>query len=70
MPGVREFPADMRRAVEEEGTRRVAVEGLDEALEAAYAADALPSELGFAWSARGRLVNLGTQYSFPSSAES
>jgi len=67
MPEVRDFPADMRRAVGEEGTRRVAVEGLDEALEAAYAADALPSELGVAWSARGRLVNLGTQYSFPNS---
>ncbi|HVP91624.1 MAG TPA: Gfo/Idh/MocA family oxidoreductase [Terriglobales bacterium] len=68
MPEVRDFPAAMQRTVEEDGARRVAVEGLDEALEAAYAADALPSELGFPWTACGRLINLGTQYSFPNSA--
>ena len=65
MPQVRDFPAALKRVVEEDGGRRLAVEGLDEALEAAYAAGALPSELGVPWSARGRLVNLGTGYSFP-----
>jgi predicted dehydrogenase len=70
MPAVLEFPAAMRRAVEEKGARRVIVDGLDEALEACYEAGALPSELGFPWSERGRLVNLGTPYSFPHPAGS
>jgi predicted dehydrogenase len=70
MPEIREFPEAMRQVVVEEGSRRVSVEGLDEALEECYAKSSLPSELGFAWSAKGRPVNLGTQYSFPNSAGS
>jgi predicted dehydrogenase len=65
MPEVRNFPEAMRHVLEGGGTRRVWVEGLDEAFEACYEANALPSERGFAWSAKGRLINLGTQYSFP-----
>ena len=68
MPEIREFPEALRRAAEEDGTRRVWVDGLDEALEECYARNALPSELGFAWSAKPRRVELGTQYSFPNSA--
>jgi len=68
MPEIREFPQAVRRVKEENGSRRIWVEGLDEAFEACYAANALPSELGFPWSARGRLVKLGTQYQFPISS--
>jgi predicted dehydrogenase len=69
MPEIRDFPEAMRHALEDNEIRRIWVEGLDEAFEACYAANALPSELGFAWSAKGRLVNLGTQYSFPNFAK-
>jgi len=69
MPEVRNFPEAMRHVLEEGETRRVWVEGLDEAFEACYAANALPSERGFAWSRKGRLIDLGTQYSFPNFAK-
>jgi predicted dehydrogenase len=68
MPEIRDFPEMMRHVLEENESRRIWVEGLDDALEACYAANALPSELGVAWSAKGRLINLGTQYQFPNSA--
>ncbi len=64
-PEIRDFPRDMLRTREDGGSRRVSVEGLDAALEACYGADALPSELGFGWSARSGFVRLGTHYSFP-----
>jgi len=67
MPGIRDFPEALRRAAEDGGTRRVWVDGLDEAFEECYAKNALPSETGIAWSARGRRVELGPQYSFPNS---
>jgi hypothetical protein len=67
MPEIREFPETMRRRLEENESWRIWVEGLDEALEACYAANALPSELGFPWSARCQLVKLGTHYQFPNS---
>jgi len=66
MPEVREFPEGMRKVRMDNGSRRIWAEGLDEALEACYEANALPSELGFAWSAKGRRIKLGTQYQFPS----
>ncbi len=65
MPEIRDFPGGLRHVLEEQGSRRVWVEGLDDALAGCYAADALPSELGLSWSAKGRLVKLGAQYSFP-----
>ncbi|MGZ4886688.1 MAG: Gfo/Idh/MocA family protein [Candidatus Aminicenantales bacterium] len=69
MPEIRDFPETARRLAGEEGFRRIWVEGLDEAFEACYAANVLPSELGgIPWSARGRLVKLGTQYQFPNCA--
>jgi len=67
MPEIRDFPETMRHGLEDNESRRIWVDGLDEALEACYAANALPSERGFAWSAPGRLVKLGTQYQFPNS---
>jgi hypothetical protein len=70
MPEIRNFPKELRHTIEENKTRRVWVEGLDEALEACSTVNALPSELDFAWSAKGRRINLGTQYSFPNSAGS
>jgi predicted dehydrogenase len=70
MPEIRDFPEELRRAeAPPGGTRGVWVEGLDEALSASFEANALPSELGFAWSARGRRVELGTQYSYPNFPE-
>jgi len=76
MPEIREFPDGLRRVeeggggaegggVEGGGAQRIWVDGLDEALEACYAANALPSEMGVPWSGRGRHIKLGTQYSFP-----
>jgi predicted dehydrogenase len=70
MPEIRDFPDGLRRREEAaEGAARIWVEGLDEALESCYEANALPSELGIAWSAKGRLVELGPQYSFPNFPE-
>jgi predicted dehydrogenase len=70
MPEIRDFPGAMRRAEESPGgSRTVWVEGLDEALAASFEANALPCELGLAWSAKGRRVELGTQYSFPNFPE-
>jgi predicted dehydrogenase len=68
-PEIRDFPEPMRHVAVENETRRIWIEGLDDALEACYAANALPSELGYPWSAPGRLVKLGTQYQFPNFAE-
>ena len=69
MPKIRDFPGGLCHVLEEPGgNRRLWVEGLDEALEACCEANTLPSELGVPWSARGRRVHLGTQYSFPNSA--
>ena len=70
MPEIRDFPETARHLIEENGSRRIWIEGLAEALEACYAANALPSELGFPWSAKGRLIKLGTEYSFPNLAGS
>jgi len=68
MPEIRDFPDSLRYILGEEGGgRRVWIEGLDAALEACYDANALPSEMDLPWSAPGRRVLLGTQYSFPNS---
>jgi predicted dehydrogenase len=69
MPEIRDFPETTRHRLEEKESPRIWIDGLDEALEGCFAANALPSELGFVWSARGRLVKLGTQYQFPNSAK-
>jgi hypothetical protein len=76
MPEIRDFPAAMIRTVEGPGARRLVVEtpgakrrvveGLDEAFAACYEAGKLPSELGFAWSAKGEVVDLGGYAAFPS----
>jgi len=67
MPEIRDFPADLVRAVETaDGARRRAVEGLDEALESCYEAGRLPSEMGVPWSAKGTTVDLRGYTAFPS----
>jgi len=76
MPDVRNFPADLIRVVEGAGARRLAVEtpgakrrvveGLDEAFNACYEAEKLPSEMGLPWSAKGTTVDLKEYASFPS----
>jgi len=66
MPEIRDFPAGLKHVLEDESSpRRLWVEGLDDVLKTCYAANRLPSEMGIAWSARGRRIKLGTQYSFP-----
>lgn len=63
----RDFPEGLVRAVVGEGgSRRLAVEGLDEALEACYEAGALPSEMGIVWAAKGKMIDLRNYTSFPS----
>jgi predicted dehydrogenase len=76
MPDIRDFPAGLVRTVEGPGERRLAVEtpgarrrvvdGLDEALEACYEAEKLPSEIGLSWGAKGAKVDLRQYTSFPS----
>jgi predicted dehydrogenase len=76
MPEIRDFPAELVRTVEGAGGRRLAVEtpgskrrvinGLDEALARCYEGWRLPSELGFAWSARGSVVDLRNYPGYPS----
>ncbi len=65
-PEVRGFPEAMVRSVGEEGSRRLVVEGLEEALTAGYEAGALPSEMGVVWSAKGGRIDLRDYASFPS----
>lgn len=67
MPEIRGFPEETVRAiVAADGTRRLAVDGLGEDLEACYEAGALPSEIGTAWSAKGKKIDLRSYASFPS----
>jgi predicted dehydrogenase len=66
MPEIRGFPEALVRAVGEEGSRRLVVAGLGEALAAAYEAGALPSEMGVGWSAKGERIDLRSYASFPS----
>ena len=67
MPEIRDFPEESVGAVAgAEGSRRLAVEGLGEAFEACYEAGALPSEIGIAWSAKGKVIDLRDYASFPS----
>ncbi len=69
VPEVRELPDVLRRVREVRGSRRVFVEGLDEALTAAFEAGRLPSEAGVAWAAPGRRVRIAPGYSFPSAVQ-
>jgi len=66
MPGIRDFPPALVRAVESAAGRRLAVEGLDEALEQCYESWLLPSEMGLPWSAKGTPVDLRDYAAFPS----
>jgi len=76
MPEVREFPAELVRAVEGPGARRLSVqtpgakrlvvEGLDKALMKCYETWRLPSEMDFSWSARGAVVGLRDYPGYPS----
>jgi predicted dehydrogenase len=76
MAEIRDFPAGLVRAVEGTGSRRLAVEtpgsrrvvvdGLDEALARCYEAERLPSEMGLAWSAKGTVIDLREYAAFPS----
>jgi predicted dehydrogenase len=76
MPDIREFPAELVRTVEGAGARRLAVEtpgakrkvikGLDEALAKCYETWRLPSEMDFAWRAKGAVVDLRYYPGFPS----
>jgi predicted dehydrogenase len=65
MPEIKDFPEALRRIAGEGQGSRVWVDGLGEALEECYEKNALPSELGFAWSVPGRRIELGPSYSFP-----
>lgn len=75
MPEVRDFPAAMVRSVDASegrplavatpGAKRRVVEGLDEAFAACYEAGALPSELGYGWSAAGETVDLREYAAYP-----
>jgi predicted dehydrogenase len=76
MPEVRDFPAELVRVAEGPGARRLAVqtpgakrravEGLDRALTKCYETWRLPSEMDFAWSAGGAVVDLRDYPGFPS----
>jgi hypothetical protein len=76
MAEIRDFPAGLVRPVEGTGSRRLAVEtpgsrrmvvdGLDEALARCYEAERLPSEMGLAWSAKGTVIDLREYAAFPS----
>jgi predicted dehydrogenase len=76
MPEVREFPAGLVRVVEgpgaprlavsTPGSKRLVVEGLDEAFAACYEAGRLPSEMDVPWSAKGTVVDLREYAGFPS----
>ena len=76
MPEVREFPAGLvrvvagpgapRLAVSTPGSKRLVVDGLDEAFAACYEAGRLPSEMGVPWSAKGAVVDLRDYAEFPS----
>ncbi len=76
MPEIRDFPREAVRIVEGPGARRLDVEtpgskrlvmeGLDEAFAACYEAGKLPSEMGLPWSAAGAKIDLREYESYPS----
>jgi hypothetical protein len=58
------FPAALVHRTGEGGTERLWVEGLDEALTAAFKAGKLPSESGAMWGVKGRRIQLSDKTSF------
>ena len=58
------FPAALIRRAEESGSARLWVEGLDEAMSAAYEAGRLPSEIGARWAVKGRRIRLSDETTF------
>jgi predicted dehydrogenase len=64
-PHPAEFPRELLVAKGEPGNRDISVAGLAEALEECCAKNALPSELGFSWSRKGRLISLADYVQFP-----
>ncbi len=69
MPEIRDFPEGLAHWCEERGCRRVIVEGLDDILEESYERNALPSEIGVGWSAKGKSIDLANYFSFPGGGE-
>ena len=75
-PEPRDFPAELVRTVEgpgaprlavsTPGSKRLVVDGLDEAFAACYEAGRLPSEMGVPWSVKGAVVDLRDYAGFPS----
>jgi predicted dehydrogenase len=63
-PAAVPFPAALVRRDGEGGAARLWVEGLDEALTAAYEAGLLPSETGAPWGVKGRIVGLSEGMTF------
>ena len=65
MPDIKPFPEGMLHVLEENGSRRIWVEGLDETLGSCYVASLLPSEKGVSWADGGKKVSLGNYHFFP-----
>lgn len=60
------FPSGSIREAGEGKSRRLAVEGLDEALLSSYECWKLPSEIGVPWARRGKSIDLTSYSRFPS----
>ncbi|MDH4197351.1 MAG: Gfo/Idh/MocA family oxidoreductase [Candidatus Aminicenantes bacterium] len=58
------FPAALVHRTGEGGSERLWVEGLDEAMIAAYEAGRLPSETGASWGVKGRPIQLSDETTF------
>jgi predicted dehydrogenase len=64
-PEVQVFPDETIESRGEAGSRDIKVTGLAEVLEECYRKNALPSEIGVAWSNKGRAVSLRSYVYFP-----
>lgn len=64
-PEIHDFPAGLVKSEGEGATRRLAVEGLDEAFERSFEEGRLPSELGVPWAVKGERVDLRDYAAFP-----
>ncbi len=65
MPAIKTFPKRMLHTIEESGSRRIWVDGLDEILLSCYEENLLPSEKGVSWAAAGKKISLGNYHFFP-----
>ncbi len=65
MPGITDFPENLRQVQGEPGKRLVSVDGLSEALTQCYETCLLPSEMDFPWSRKGEVIDLARYGDFP-----